>query len=380
MIHAVQDALLALAVAALGVAEIWVPFESVNGQGSPVVSTVGVVIAAGLLTQRRARPVLSVGVFAVWLVIGVTTLGEMQVLFFGQMVPFMLALYSLARHGSRRLAWTGAASAAVTLLFGDLFIPALQAPPEIIFHWTVCALAFAIGWGLRASEHRAVAAALRASQVEAASRELTAAAITDERARIARELHDVLAHSVSVMVVQAGAAAQAVDDDPAFVRRALESIRATGAESLDEVRRVVNMLRDSGEEAGLVPQPGVGGLDDLVAAARATGLQVTSEVTGDADRLPAGLSLAVFRIVQESLTNVRKHARADAVQVSVNCEPHQVEVRVVDDGAAQASSPGSPGHGLIGMRERAALYGGTLEAARVADGFAVRAVLPRIAS
>lgn len=374
--HGLQDALLAIALAALGVAELWVPFASVYGEGSPVVSTLGVLASAALLTQRRSRPALSIGVFVVWLVIGVLTLGQVHALFFGQIVPFMVALYSLARHGRGRIPALGAAVGALTLLFADLTLPQLQGLDEIVFHWTVCAVAFAVGWGLRSSEERAVAAAVRANEAAAESRERARTAVAEERARIARELHDVLAHSVSLMVVQAGAAEQVVDDDPEYVRRALETIRSTGTESLDEVRRVVSILRESGAEAGLEPQPGMGELPRLVESSRSQGLDVGLAIDGDPAQVPPGLGLAAFRIVQESLTNIRKHSEATSAEVAVRVAPERLEVVVRDDGPRRRE-PGGAGHGLIGMRERAAVYGGALEAGPSGAGFAVRAVIPR---
>ncbi|WP_188744100.1 sensor histidine kinase [Agromyces bauzanensis] len=317
--HGVQDAALALALAAAGIAEAFGFVESVMGDGSPVVSSFGIVLAAGLLSQRRLHTWLLPGVFAVWLAMGVLTLGQMQSLFWGQLVPFIVALYSLARHGRGRLPWIGAGAAAVALLFADFFLPVLQSVDEIAFHWTVCVIAFAAGWGLRTSEARAVAAAMRANAAETESREQARAAVAEERTRIARELHDVLAHSVSVMVVQAGAAEQVVDDDPEYVRRALAAIRVAGANSLDEVRRVVSLLRESDAADGLAPQPGITAIGELVAAAEATGLEVDFEVSGTPHDVPPGLGLTAYRIVQEALTNVRKHSDARRARVAVRC-------------------------------------------------------------
>lgn len=372
-----QDAAVALAVLILGLAELWVPFESVYGDGSPIVSTIGVVLSAAALALRRIRTEACIGVFVIWLAIGIATLGHMQALFFGQVVPFMIALYSLARHGRGRVPWIGAAVAAVTLLFGDIFLEALQGLDEIVFHWAVCIIAFAVGWGLRASEQRAVTAAVRLSALEYESREQAAAAVAAERVRIARELHDILAHSVSVMVVQAGAAEQVVDDDPAFVRRALASIRSTGAASLDEMRRVVAMLRDPDDAVRLDPQPGLAGLRGLVEASEANGLRTRLDTEGDLGAVSAGLGLAVYRIVQESLTNVRKHSDASEVRVVVRATPDLVEVDVSDDGPRKTGPDSAHrGHGLIGMQERAALYGGEVTAGRTGSGFRVTAVLP----
>ena len=391
--HGVQDAALALALAAAGIAEAFGLIESVMGEGSPVVSTIGIVLGAGLLSQRRSHTWLLPGLFVVWLVIGVLTLGHMQSLFWGQLVPFVVALYSLARHGRGRLPWIGAGAAAVALVLADVFLPVLQGVGEIAFHWTVCAIAFAAGWGLRTSEARAVAAAIRANAAETESREQARAAVAEERTRIARELHDILAHSVSVMVVQAGAAEQVVDDDPEYVRRALAAIRVAGTSSLDEVRRVVSLLRESDAADGLAPQPGIASIGDLVAAAEATGLEVDFEMSGAPHEVPPGLGLTAYRIVQEALTNVRKHSDARRARVAVRCEPETLTIEVDDDGTADAAGGvtraraaaghadgGHSGHGLIGMRERTALYGGRLEAAASVDGFRVRAVIPRAAA
>lgn len=377
----VQDAVLALAAMSLGLAEIWVPFESVYGDGSPIVSTVGVVLGGVLLGLRRLRVEACIGVFVVWLVIGIVTLGQMHALFFGQVVPFMIALYSLARHGRGRLPWIGAAVAAVTLLFGDFFLDALQGLDEIVFHWTMCIIAFAVGWGLRRSEERAVAAAVRLRSLEYQAREETLAAVSAERTRIARELHDILAHSLSVIVVQAGAAEQVVDDDPSFVRRALGSIRSTGAASLDEMGRVVAMLREPGDDAALDPQPGIAALRELVDASAAAGLRVELQTRGDLDGLPAGLGLTVYRIVQESITNVRKHSDAAEALVAVRATATRIEIEVSDDGTPRrAGDSKRVGHGLIGIRERAALYGGQVTAGPTEHGFRVTAVLQTTAA
>jgi signal transduction histidine kinase len=363
----------------LGLAELWLPFDSVYGDGSPIVSTVGVVLSAVTLGLRRIRTEACIGVFVIWLTIGIVTLGHMHALFFGQIVPFMIALYSLARHGRGRVPWIGAAVAAVMLLFGDLFLEALQGLDEIVFHWTVCTIAFAVGWGLRVSEQRAVAVAVRLNALEYESREQAAAAVSAERTRIARELHDILAHSVSVMVVQAGAAEQLVDDDPAFVRRALASIRSTGAASLDEMRRVVVMLRDPDDAVRLDPQPGLTGLRELIESSEANGLRTRLHTEGDFDAVSAGQGLAVYRIVQESLTNVRKHSDAAEAHVVVRVTSDAVEVDVIDGGPRKSDSDSDSshrGHGLIGMQERAALYGGDVTARRAGRGFRVTAILP----
>ncbi len=373
--HLVQDVGLAALVGGLALAEIWVPFDSVQGTGSPVVTTAGIVIETVLIALRRRWPIGLVGVPLLWVGAAVIVGPTVQVVFFGQLVAVCVALYSVARHGSRREIGLVAGATAGMLLLGDLFLPPLQVPSEILFDWLVAVIVFGAGLGLRASERRAVAAAVRATRVEAAAREASLRAIADERARIARELHDILGHSVSVMVVQAGAAAQAVVDDPAFVRRALEAIRTAGTASLDEVRRVVALLR--ADDAGaLAPQPGLAQLPDLVEQARTDGLDIRFVQLGGGPPLTAGQELTVYRIVQEALTNVRKHAGAGHAQVELRQDTDGIDVTVTDDGSGPVVR--GEGHGLLGMRERVAVYGGTFGAGPVEDGpgWRVRASLP----
>jgi len=207
----------------------------------------------------------------------------------------------------------------------------------------------------------------------AREQEETRAAIEHERAAIAREMHDLLAHTVSVMVVQAGAAEGLLEQDPREARQSLQHIRQRGHDAVLELRGLLTMMR--GEPVELSPQPGLADLGQLVQDTRDAGLAVELSVTGDGEEIPAGIQLAAFRIVQEALTNVRKHARATRVEVKVARAPGQLEVEVADDGRGPHGH--SRGHGLIGMQERAALYGGTVKfGVRSDGGFAVEARLP----
>lgn len=364
-------------VAALGLFEIWLPLESVMGDGSPVVSSIGVLLFAALLTQRRVRPWLSLSGLAVWPLLGFLQDGRMQVLFFGQLVPLMVLVYSLARYGDRRVRWAAAIGGIAFVSLADLFIPLLRDPSELIFHWAAVTLSYILGNALRRFEERARDEAVRAHVAETRARERALAAVGEERARIARELHDIVAHAVGVIVVQAGAAEQVVEEDPEFARAALSTIRTTGSSALGEMRRLVTVLREPSEETDLTPQPGIDSLPELVERARRIGLDVDLVVEGGDRRLPAGLDLAAFRIVQEALTNVRRHSQAGRARVRLALDSRQVHIEVDDDGPAEPGryTDGS-GHGLIGMRERAALYGGTLDAGPRGAGFAVRAILP----
>ena len=202
--------------------------------------------------------------------------------------------------------------------------------------------------------------------------------MAEERERIARELHDVIAHSVSVMVVQAGAGERVLDDNPEQARAAFQSIRETGSEALDEMRRLLGLLRQKNDALSLAPQPSIARLGVLVEEVRAAGLPTELAVEGKPTTLAPGIELSAYRIVQEALTNIRKHAGVASASVRVRYAEQEVVLEVDDNGKGNLAANGDGhGHGLIGMRERAALYGGTLEAGPRPDGgFRIRATLP----
>jgi signal transduction histidine kinase len=203
-------------------------------------------------------------------------------------------------------------------------------------------------------------------------------AVADERARIARELHDMVTHTVSVMVVQAAAGNDVFDERPDQARAALRAIEETGRRALGELRRLLDVVAED-DSAGYEPQPGLRRLDDLVASVRATGLGVDLTVEGTPQPLSPALELSAFRIVQEALTNVLKHARASRASVQVRYTTDALELEVADDGVGADSV--ASGRGLVGMRERVALFGGEVAAgARPGGGFAVRARMPLEAS
>lgn len=214
-------------------------------------------------------------------------------------------------------------------------------------------------------------------------------AAAEERARIAREIHDIVSHSLGTMVVMADGAVQTIGGDPAQAGRAMEQVRDTGRGAMTEMRRMLDVLRED-DTAQRTPQPGLGSLDRLLEETRATGLRVDLTVTGATVALPAGLDLAAYRIVQEALTNARKHGGPllSVVAVTVSYQDGEIDLRVVDDGAdadparprasgRSGAQPAMPGHGLVGMRERVAAYGGSMEAGpQPGGGFEVHAVLP----
>jgi signal transduction histidine kinase len=365
---------LAVAVLVLGLGEVWVPFGSRQGHGSATAASVGVTLTAVALLWCRRVPLAGLVAFPViWSVVALVA--PTYVLFYGGMVPLELLVFMTARFGRGRAPAYGAGVAMACLLALDLFVSVMQEPGEIVFHWTVTLLVWSAGFGLRTWERRAQESLHRAVRAEVSAAEQSWRAVLDERTRIARELHDIVGHSVSSMVVQAGAAAEAMPDDEQFVRAALEHIRTTGHEALDEMRRLVTMLR-AAEDVPLSPQPRLDALPDLVSRAGSNGLTTTLRVDGDVRPLPAGLDLAVFRIVQEALTNVRRHAAARRCDVTLVFDHDELRVDVVDDGTGASAAPGG-GHGLVGMRERVGLYGGALDAGPLPGrGFGVRARLP----
>jgi signal transduction histidine kinase len=215
----------------------------------------------------------------------------------------------------------------------------------------------------------------QAREIERNRAEREAAAVLGERTRIARELHDVVAHDVSVMLVQAAAAKRTVPADPDRARAAIAAVEDTGREALGELRRVLGVLRRGDEELALAPQPSLVRIGALVERMRATGLPVELEVAGDPVHLPPGVDAAAFRIVQEALVNVMRHAAATHALVRVDYEPAAVELVISDDGLGHG--PVADGRGLISLRERVALYGGELHADRHRQrGFELHVRLP----
>jgi len=237
-------------------------------------------------------------------------------------------------------------------------------------------IVWTIGFGVGRKSVEADEARSRAARAERGREERALAAVAEERARIARELHDVVGHSVSVMTVQASGVRRLLRPDQEREREALLIVERTGREALAEMRRMVGVLRRPEEAPALAPQPSLEHLDRLVQQAREAGLPVELRVEGKAIELPAGVDLTAYRLVQEGLTNALKHARATRAEVLVNYGHGQIEVTVSDDGKGVGNGDGG-GHGLVGMRERVSVYGGELDAGpQPGGGYRLRARLP----
>jgi signal transduction histidine kinase len=239
------------------------------------------------------------------------------------------------------------------------------------------AAAWALGVAMRNRRVAADALVRQADERAEAERQAAARVVAEERLRIAQELHDIVGHSMSVIAVQAGVGVHVLDAHPEQARTVLETISATSRGTLTEMRRLLGMLRDDDGDRSNAPAPGLGDVPALVADVRAAGVPVTLLVDGSADSIPVGVELSAYRVVQEALTNVIKHAGAPTrVDVTVCHLPSAVRVEVVDDGRGP-TAPGGTGHGLLGMRERVELWGGELSVGPgLGGGFRVAALLP----
>jgi signal transduction histidine kinase len=247
---------------------------------------------------------------------------------------------------------------------------------NFVFTSVVFSVCWGIGFGLGRKFHEAELAKERLAQAERERVERARLAVADERTRIARELHDVVGHSVSVMTVQASAARRLLRPHQVKEREALLVVEQTGREALAEMRKMVGVLRRPEEAPALAPQPSLEHLDKLIAHTQERGLPVELRIEGEPEPLPPGVDLTAYRLVQEGLTNAIKHARAERAEVLVRYGDGHVELTVTDDGTGDGGGE-SGGHGLVGMRERVSVYGGKLEAGPLAEGgYRLRARLP----
>jgi signal transduction histidine kinase len=292
-------------------------------------------------------------------------------------IGVVVSLYTVAAHCERSVAVRAALVTAATLPWAILAAADFHLDSALL-PLALTAAAWMVGDYLRTrraylSELEAKAARLERERDEEARR-----AVAQEQARIARELHDVISHNVSVMVVQAAAGADVFDAQPARARTALGSIEATGREALSELRRLLGVIKTDDADESRAPQPGLEGLEALLEHIRSAGLAVELTVEGRRAPLPPGLDLAAYRIVQEALTNTLKHAGASRAGVTVRYGASELAVDVLDDGRGRAANgTASGGHGLVGMRERVALYGGHVRAGpRSEGGFLVSARFP----
>ena len=381
MMPLTADLTLAVGLFVLGVCEAVFGFRD-GGVGEPLSGPLAaeVLVVAGLtlpLAWRRRQPLGALAVVAVALGSQVIFLSP-SVPFVASLVPLMLLNFDAARQvGWRAVAGLGISAGAVAVT--SAAVPVMQEPGEILFSAAVIggvwlAGRYAGGHQRRADQMTSYAALLQREQDRVA-----ADALAGERARIARELHDIVAHSVSVMGVQAGAARLSMDTEPDRARQVLLSVEETAREAVGELHRLLGVLRADSQPPELAPQPGLADLPGLLAQTQEAGVAVTLTIEGAPVSLPAGVDLAAYRIVQEALTNVRKHAAPCAASLRIAYVDSRITLEVRDTGtpARHLEAGKNGGHGLMGMRERAAVYGGILEAGPdTAGGFRVSAILP----
>jgi signal transduction histidine kinase len=247
---------------------------------------------------------------------------------------------------------------------------------ELVFLPMDFAIAWVAGFALRERAEKAEAAEMRATLAERERDAAARIAVAEERTRIARELHDIVAHAVSVMVLQVGAVRHKLPGELAEDRDALNGVERAGRTALAEMRRLLAAMRREGEEVEFLPQPGLDGLDSLLKEIGRAGLPVELHVDGEPFPLPRGIDLSAYRIVQEGLTNALKHAHATRADVSVRYQPHALQLEIRDDGVGSATTDG-PGHGLVGIRERVKIYGGEMTAGTAnGGGFVLSTRLP----
>jgi signal transduction histidine kinase len=370
-----HDLLLALAIAGFAQLDLWFNVEQATHYGSDAAAAVVTLVATLVLVLRRRAPLVTVCVVS--LAVGAPELASrLTIQLWGDFVPLLVAVYSAMRHGGRRAAAVGFCAAAAALVVVELRVPVSGGVSNIPFIWVPFVIVCAAGRIIRARELTHTRVRTHAERLESAQDETIRAALIEERARIARELHDIVAHSVSVMVIQAGAAEDLLNRDPERARVPLLSIQESGGHAIGELRRMLGLLRDAQAEPMLAPQPGASEIGELIEQMSELGLPVELRVEGTPRALPPGVELTAFRVVQEALTNTLKHAGHATSTVLLRYGERELDLEVVDNGATVRGN-GAVGHGLIGMRERVALYDGAIEAGpRPEGGFSVCVRLP----
>ena len=369
-----QDVVLAGGLAVMALVEIWVSGSLTLRE--QLLLTPTTLAAASALAWRRRAPLAVLGAIALFLALGslvVPPSGDDPI---SPGIAVAVALYSVGAHTSGIRAVLGAVATLVVVFVVVATDPESATLGSYIFFGLVLGGPFVAG---RAIRHRRLSEGRlehRALQAEREREERARAAVAEERARIARELHDVVAHAISVIVVQARGGRRSLESEPEEAREAFDSIESTGQQALTEMRRLLGMLRQGDDELALAPQPSLRSLSALAAQVSEAGLPVELTIEGDEREVPPGVDLSAFRIVQEALTNALKHAGPATAHVFVRYGADELELEILDTGPGDAATDGG-GHGLIGMRERAALYGGEVVAGRRSGGgFAVRVRLP----
>ena len=372
------DVALAAAVAAIGQQNVWAPqlgFSHQVGPKAPLAATF--LVASGALLWRRTAPLLVVAVVNSVLIVHFLAFGAPNGL--GNFLPPLLAFYAAGRYGSIATFSAALPITAAGIAVHEWRDPLFSFEGRTMVFWALLLGSGILGRVLRARAGELGAMTRHAEHLASVAEERERLAAEQERGRIARELHDLVGHGISLIVLQVVAAQGSLEKGELdSARERLDRLEATARCTLAEMRRLVSVSGDA--EASLAPQPGLADIDDLVERVRADGVEVEFNRLATPIQIGSGLGLAVYRLVQEALTNVIKHARSAPATVGLEIEGDVLTVQVLDSGQGALSQP-TAGRGLAGMRERVALYGGTLQVGpRPEGGFAVRASFPVVRS
>jgi signal transduction histidine kinase len=364
------DLTIALVLTVAAQAEIWTGFVPIEAVQRPVFAA-SYLVGSAAVAWHRTAPVaaLVVALGGLALVPGLLGVPSQEGL------TWFLAVFGLvvstSYHARRPFVALGVV---LGVLLVTIVVQKGFSVADLAYAWILAGGAWLAGWAVRSRTLRADLSEQRAALAEHEAQWRADTAVAEERLRIARELHDVVSHGLSVMTLHVGGVRRLLGPEQTVEREALEAVERTGRESLAEMQRMLGVLR-APHTAEAAVTPGLADVDTLLDDARAAGIQVSSTVSGHIRPLPPGVELAAYRIVQEAVTNVLRHAAARSLACTVDHGSGEVALTVIDDGTASAGR--GSGHGLTGMRERAALYGGSVEAGpRAGGGFAVRAVLP----
>ena len=364
------DIAISFGVLALGLVEVL----SMSGYQMRGLWVACVFVTAGVLLFRRRAPLLVMAVLLALVAAGSATDPPQDASFW--FFATLVATYALGAHANVRVGLAGLALVLAFFTVGAILDD--QTVGDVVFIGILFAGTWVIGRLLERRTNQATQLRREAAILEQEREQRAREAIAEERARIARELHDIVAHGVSTMVLQVGGVRRRLTSDQRAELDVLMNVEETGRRSLVEMHRMLGIMRQADNGNLLTPQPGLARLDDLAESMRAAGLPVEVTVAGEPADLPSGLDLSAYRIIQEALTNTLKHAGRARARVAVTYGTDALDLEVLDDGGGAANGNGAAGgHGLVGMRERVALFDGSLETgARPEGGYRVHAHLP----
>jgi signal transduction histidine kinase len=333
------------------------------------------IMAAGVAFRRKS-PLLAVVLTGVAGNLAIMAGVPMNNIF-APILAFLIVTYSVSAQSDRRRALIGLAVIVLSVWGAITFANQPHGPGDYLQSGLLWGAAWVAGRAVWYRFAQAMSAERRAVMAENETAEVAQQSVVLERARIARELHDIVSHGLSLMIIQAGAAERVLDTSSLKVDMALKAIQNVGRDALVEMQRLLAVLRLEDPEDGLAPQPSLSQLDQLIASVRTAGLPVNLTIEGEVRKLPPGLDLCLYRLIQEALTNALKHSGRAQTRVHLHFGTDHVELEVIDTGTQKPTQVAPGGHGLIGMRERVAAYGGRLDTGALpGGGFAVRANLP----